>query len=162
MVFTELKSCLRTNIRYTYCGSTVTAHIVIIPDLCPNQFCCVSLDIHLNDHTQATAKASETEECPRTSLTKTQFQPKEEHAFGVTFCFPCLRRVYILFVKKKRGSLVQLAQVEKSPERTWIKCLFSSCFDKSSADTSLRATTWPLVCPCISDITSHPILSLNY
>lgn len=25
--------------------------------------------------------------------------------------------------------------VEKVPERTWIKCLFSSCFDESSADT---------------------------
>lgn len=69
--------------------------------------------------------------------------------------------------KKKKhddepGSSIQLSQVEKAPERAWIKCLFSSCFDNSSADTSLRATTCPLVCPCISDITGHPILSLNY
>lgn len=28
-----------------------------------------------------------------------------------------------------------------------------------SVDTSLRATTWPLVCSCISDITGYPILS---
>lgn len=62
----------------------------------------------------------------------------------------------------KKDSSIQLSQVEKAPERAWIKYLFSSCFDKSSVDTSLRATTWLLVCPCISDITGHPILSLNY
>ncbi len=37
------------------------------------------------------------------------------------------------------SSSIQLSQVEKAPEHAWIKCLFSSCFDKSSADTSLRA-----------------------
>ena len=67
-----------------------------------------------------------------------------------------------LTIKKQKNTPFNCPKWKKAAERAWIKCLFSSCFDKSSADTSLRATTCPLVCPCISDITGHPILSLNY
>lgn len=92
-------------------------------------------------------------------------------ACGVTFCFHrhCFDPNSLQFKKTKKPhkkrwscSTIQLSQWKKEPKRAWIKCRFSRCFDKSSADTTLCATTCPLVCLWVSDTTGHPILLLNY